>query len=156
MECVFADAKEKHGMRYTQYRGLAQVTIKFSAMNLKKLATWKWKNPSPGKEKDFYGRLFFLAAVFPFSNEKACLGVIAKTDFFYRLSRPQNLQAAAFCVPRVAPGHGIIFPEECGSAHARQGSAAFAARKTARWLLWAPPRCGQSQTLHRPRWRGAP
>ena len=38
---VFADAKEKHGMRYTQYRGLAQVTIKFSAMNLKKLATWK-------------------------------------------------------------------------------------------------------------------
>lgn len=23
---VFADAKEKHGMRYTQYRGLAQVT----------------------------------------------------------------------------------------------------------------------------------
>ena len=23
IECVFADAKEKHGMRYTQYRGLA-------------------------------------------------------------------------------------------------------------------------------------
>ena len=37
-------------------------------------------------EKDFGGRLFFLVAVFPFSNEKACLGVIAKTDFFYRLS----------------------------------------------------------------------
>ena len=37
-------------------------------------------------EKDFCGRLFFLAAIFPFSNEKACLGVIAKTDFFYRLS----------------------------------------------------------------------
>ena len=36
-------------------------------------------------EKDFCGRLFFLAAIFPFSNEKACLGVIAKTDFFYRL-----------------------------------------------------------------------
>lgn len=36
-------------------------------------------------EKDFGGRLFFLAAIFPFSNEKACLGVIAKTDFFYRL-----------------------------------------------------------------------
>ena len=36
-------------------------------------------------EKDFCGRLFFLASIFPFSNEKACLGVIAKTDFFYRL-----------------------------------------------------------------------
>ena len=47
IERVFADAKEKHGMRYTQYRGLAQVTnwvkLKFAAMNLKKLATWKWK-----------------------------------------------------------------------------------------------------------------
>ncbi|MGM9538298.1 MAG: hypothetical protein ACI3VN_08205, partial [Candidatus Onthomonas sp.] len=34
-------------MRYTQYRGLAQVTnwvkLKFAAMNLKKLASWKWK-----------------------------------------------------------------------------------------------------------------
>ena len=39
-------------------------------------------------EKDFCGRLFFLAAIFPFSNEKACLGVTAKTDFFYRLKSP--------------------------------------------------------------------
>ena len=59
---MFADAKEKHGMRYTQYRGLAQVTnwlmLKFAAMNLKKLATWKWKrkNPSLGKKADI---LFF-------------------------------------------------------------------------------------------------
>ena len=47
IERVFADAKEKHAMRYTQYRGLAQVSnwvkLKFAAMNLKKLATWKWK-----------------------------------------------------------------------------------------------------------------
>jgi len=38
-------------MRYTQYRGLAQVTnwvkLKFAAMNLKKLAKWKWKNLHP-------------------------------------------------------------------------------------------------------------
>ena len=52
IERVFADAKEKHGMRYTQYRGLAQVTkwvkLKFAAMNLKKLATWRWKDrPDP-------------------------------------------------------------------------------------------------------------
>ncbi|HIU30626.1 MAG TPA: transposase, partial [Candidatus Caccousia avistercoris] len=47
IERVFADAKEKHAMRYTQYRGLAQVTnwvkLKFAAMNLKKLATWLWR-----------------------------------------------------------------------------------------------------------------
>lgn len=39
-------------MRYTQYRGLAQVTnwvkLKFAAMNLKKLARWLWReNLSP-------------------------------------------------------------------------------------------------------------
>ena len=48
IERVFADAKEKYAMRYTQYRGLAQVTnwvkLKFAAMNLKKLATWKWND----------------------------------------------------------------------------------------------------------------
>ena len=47
IERVFADAKEKHAMRYTQYRGLTQVTnwvkLKFAAMNLKKLAKWKWR-----------------------------------------------------------------------------------------------------------------
>lgn len=46
IERVFADAKEKHGMRYTNHRGLARVTswvrLKFAAMNLKKLANWKW------------------------------------------------------------------------------------------------------------------
>lgn len=48
IERIFADAKELHGMRYTQYRGLAKVkmelTLKFACMNLKKLAIWKWKN----------------------------------------------------------------------------------------------------------------
>jgi transposase len=47
IERVFADAKEKHAMRYTQYRGLTQVTkwvrLKFAAMNLKKMAKWKWR-----------------------------------------------------------------------------------------------------------------
>lgn len=44
IERVFADAKEKHAMRYTPFRGLTQVTnwvrLKFAAMNLKKLARW--------------------------------------------------------------------------------------------------------------------
>ena len=47
IERIFADAKEKHAMRYTPYRGLAAVTawvkLKFAAMNLKKLALHKWR-----------------------------------------------------------------------------------------------------------------
>lgn len=47
IERVFADSKEKYGMRYTPYRGLSRVSmwvrLKFAAMNLKKLAMWKWK-----------------------------------------------------------------------------------------------------------------
>ena len=48
IERVFADAKEKHAMRYTPYRGLTQVTnwakLKFACLNLKKLALWKSKD----------------------------------------------------------------------------------------------------------------
>lgn len=47
IERVFADAKEKHGIRYTQYRGLAKVKMElnllFGCMNLKRMANWKWK-----------------------------------------------------------------------------------------------------------------
>ncbi len=46
IERVFADAKEKHAMRYTPYRGLDQVSkwvrLKYAAMNLKKLAKRRW------------------------------------------------------------------------------------------------------------------
>ena len=57
IERVFADAKEKHFMRYTQYRGLAKVKMQtlltFACMNLKKLASWKRKNGllTPGFSK---------------------------------------------------------------------------------------------------------
>ena len=48
IERVFADAKEKHGLRYTRYTGLAQVRnwvkLAFAAMNLKKLAKWRWRD----------------------------------------------------------------------------------------------------------------
>ena len=48
IERVFADAKEKHAMRYTHHRGLAHVTnwvkLKYAAMNLKKLAKWSWNS----------------------------------------------------------------------------------------------------------------
>ena len=58
IERVFADAKEKHAMRYTHYRGLAQVSnwvrLKFAAMNLKKLAKWK------AREKRFADAIVFV------------------------------------------------------------------------------------------------
>ena len=58
IERVFADAKEKHVMRYTPYRGLAQTAnwgkLKFSAMNLKKLAKWKWRARNHGLLSYFY------------------------------------------------------------------------------------------------------
>ena len=64
IERVFADAKEKHAMRYTQYRGLAQVSkwarLKFAAMNLKKLALWRWRGLSPTRTFLLFFRSFFL------------------------------------------------------------------------------------------------
>jgi len=65
IERVFADAKERHAMRYTQHRGLARVTnwvrLKFAAMNLKKLATWAWNSPS-------FSCLFRLFTLFDFKS----------------------------------------------------------------------------------------
>ena len=62
-EWVFADAKEKHGMRYTHYRGLAQVSnwvrLKFAAMNLKKLANWKARRIVPTPHFTFLPQFLF-------------------------------------------------------------------------------------------------
>ena len=62
IERVFADAKEKHAMRYTPYRGLNQVTnwvrLKFAAMNLKKMAMWKFKNENFRDFQAFFSILF--------------------------------------------------------------------------------------------------
>ena len=92
IERVFADAKEKHGMRYTQYRGLAQVTnwvkLKFAAMNLKKLATWKWncRHPAPdGGVNKIRGKYSCYFDIFPFfglaCTQKTCSGLIATAGF---------------------------------------------------------------------------
>ncbi len=52
IERVFADAKEKHGMRWTTLRGLKKLSMQalltFGAMNLKKMANWTWVNPQTG------------------------------------------------------------------------------------------------------------
>ena len=46
---VFADAKEKHGMRWTTLRGLKKLSMQamltFAAMNVKKMANWTWQGP---------------------------------------------------------------------------------------------------------------
>lgn len=52
IERVFADAKEKHGMRWTTLKGLKKLSLQamltFAALNLKKLASWTWKSPAAG------------------------------------------------------------------------------------------------------------
>ena len=71
IERVFADMKVKHGMRWTNLRGKSkiqhQAMLVFAAMNLKKLATWRWR--------DLQFRLFFgyFARKFIFLGTKALL-----------------------------------------------------------------------------------
>ena len=71
IERVFADAKEKHFMRYTHLRGLAklkmQVTLIFACMNLKKLVKWKKLNP------DMNPILQFLIEFLPVFREKSLM-----------------------------------------------------------------------------------
>ena len=47
IERVFADAKEKHGLRFTRYKGIKKVLdetrLVFATMNIKKMAIWDWK-----------------------------------------------------------------------------------------------------------------
>ena len=66
IERVFADAKEKHAMRFTYFRGLTRVTnwvrLKFAAMNLKKYALHKWCNAVFALFFDFFSLGFSRAA----------------------------------------------------------------------------------------------
>lgn len=82
IERVFADAKEKHGMRYTRLTGLAQVRnwvrLKFAAMNLKKLARWKWIERKKREEE------LSLLSKFIFILKNPALH-FCKTGFFYSL-----------------------------------------------------------------------
>ena len=73
IERVFADAKEKYGMRYTLFRGLAQVTnwvrLKFAAMNLKKYAIHKWNKGGGGG----FNAIYTLFHVFFLSKQINCI-----------------------------------------------------------------------------------
>ncbi|MCM3549138.1 transposase, partial [Alkalihalobacillus clausii] len=55
IERVFADLKQKHGLRWTNLKGLEknamQAMLVFGAMNLKKLATWSWRRNTPPTPK---------------------------------------------------------------------------------------------------------
>lgn len=68
IERIFADAKEKYEMRYTPYRGLRAVScwvkLKYTAMNLKKLAMWKWKEWSSPSFLHLLQRFSYLLQVF--------------------------------------------------------------------------------------------
>lgn len=58
IERVFADMKEKHGMRWTTLRGLEKVSMQamltFASMNLKKMATWLWRTRGPEHKSRFF------------------------------------------------------------------------------------------------------
>ena len=75
IERVFADAKEKHGMRYTLHKGLTRVTnwvrLKFAAMNLKKLAMWSWSG-------SFFN---FIKVIFLRKGNEKLFSVILKRAF---------------------------------------------------------------------------
>ena len=67
IERVFADAKEKHAMRYTPYRGLTAVKnwvrLKFAAMNLKKFAIHKDYDRKRKKYYDKYSSVFLCLTI---------------------------------------------------------------------------------------------
>lgn len=78
IERVFADAKEKHAMRYTQLRGLLkvqmQVTLTFACMNLKKLATWKRrKGMLPPALQHCINQIIYFCCLFFNDNQKCVL-----------------------------------------------------------------------------------
>lgn len=74
IERVFADAKEKHGMRYTQYRGLDKIEMElnllFGCMNLKKLATWIYRKGLRGRKPSSSNHLIRCLSTFLSENKK--------------------------------------------------------------------------------------
>ncbi|MCX7715498.1 MAG: transposase, partial [Clostridia bacterium] len=80
IERVFADAKEKHAMRYTQLRGLQrvkmQVALTFACMNLKKLAIWKRrKGMLPPSLQHFINQFVYFHHLFLRNNQKGVLRI---------------------------------------------------------------------------------
>ena len=95
IERVFADAKEKHAMRYTPYRGLTQVTnwakLKFACLNLKKLALWKSKDNHNTNKYPIFTR-FFIAIWKNYNSFKQNpIQAFARMGFIYSLKGSTKL-----------------------------------------------------------------
>lgn len=79
IERVFADMKEKHGMRWTTLRGLkkvsAQATLVAACMNLKKMANWMWRSGKTGPDpKTLLQKLCYFRKIHGFHHQwKPCL-----------------------------------------------------------------------------------
>jgi len=92
IERVFADLKEKHGMRVTMLRGIEkvhmQVLLTCTCFNMKKLANWIWKKGKggPGKGKNLEVLLEFFSKVV-LAIIKPHLSFIEKWGFVNNLKR---------------------------------------------------------------------
>jgi len=71
IERVFADAKEKHRMRYARYRGkkktAMEISLIYSCMNLKKLAIWMARGYAHFSDADGYS-LLYVVIIYFFAN----------------------------------------------------------------------------------------
>ena len=100
IERVFADMKEKHGMRWTTLRGLkkvkAQAMLVAACMNLKKLATWLWRSRKSGPNpsnllNDLLKNIIILL--------KNTVFKITKTVFVYKLNdKSKNDLSFSICL----------------------------------------------------------
>ncbi len=99
IERVFADAKEKHAMRYTHYRGLAQVSnwvrLKFAAMNLKKFAKRKWRDNLHFESLDYLTQFLLFFHSFLFQHKKRSSSE-SKMSVFRQSERKLNNSIYAF------------------------------------------------------------
>lgn len=92
IERVFADGKERHGMRYTRLKSLAkinmEVTLIFACMNLKKLANKKWMVELVPSSP------FISRVVIPYYTKFRILrDYICKKEIFYNLENLFCLQS---------------------------------------------------------------
>lgn len=124
IERVFADLKEKHGLRWTTLRGRDKVTMQamlaFAAMNLKKLANWIWKSTS-GRGHSHKNRDHLLilspksplfvpeqrAFVFSLKHPRGCLFLVNIFRLFrFRFKQSLMLQV---CHDSFCDGHTCFF-----------------------------------------------
>lgn len=104
IERVFADAKEKHGMRYTKLRGLSkikmEVSLIFSCMNLKKLANWMWKDTSNNLR---FKPIFSILSLKIFIKKK--IAILYKSKWLFCLQSNTTKFLVVFFIINIAKLH---------------------------------------------------